>query len=223
MVDDARKGNITVPAAHCPRCRHRVKLEAPLLPVLAGHGRIVVTGSCPMCGQDVSGFQSLTPWEDLEGMRLKPIAVALLAIGMLRGVDLVNLISEERREDDMARAQQVLELPYGKVAAIFGVSKATAKQAIAASKRRAETHKKLLTGFEQGKTKAQLAEQHEMTLQEVRIALGQARRSSRTNRRDQQILGWYKRGWSMARIGRKYGIDRKEVRRALVRLGARRD
>ena len=218
---------LTVPTGHCRRCNSRVPLNSLALPSLMRRGAIVVKGSCEHCGQSVAAFYAGNPIDDLQGARLSPVYSAIMVMGMKAGYKAGQEGSQARRNDDILRVQQRLDLSYRGLAPLFNLSIGRVGAALADARRRAVDSKLQdeIRKASRTKTLGRLAEQFGLSKQEIRDAIAQARQRQDDEDLDARMLAWRDgrlrtrlgqrnrtRGWSYARIARKFGLDRMEVR-----------
>lgn len=218
---------LAVPTGHCRRCNSRVALKSLALPSVSSGGAVVVRGSCEHCGGRVSAFYAGNPIDDLQGARLTPVFTAFLAIGLRAGYQAGQGGSQARRNDDILRVQQRLGLSYRGLSPLFNLSTGRVGAALSEARRRAvdtELQDEILKAS-RSKTLGQLAAQFELSVEEVRTAIAQARKRQDDQALDTRMLAWWEgrlqtrrgerrrtRGWSYARIARKFGLDRMEVR-----------
>ena len=207
--------NIKLPKGRCKACGQVVPLASPRAPVLVPGGRLVVNGLCPTCSTEVVAFQSATPWDALDGGRLNPMVVGILCMGLRAGFQQASEMAKQQRADDIFRAQKKLRATYRQIGDLFDLSAAGVAQAIADARRRAEAESGLresvLDGRKRGRTRWQTAREHGLTKRGVSSALAKARRQRDIAHRNERVLRWRERGWSYARLAKKFGMNRKDV------------
>ena len=224
---ETRQITLPMPTGHCRGCKSRVPLNSLALPCLVRRGAIVVRGCCAQCGHPVAAFYAGLPIGALRGALLEPVTTAFMVMGLRAGYQARQADSQSRRNDDILRVQQRLGLSYRELSPLFELSIGRVGAALADARLRAvdtELQDEILKAS-RSQTVGQLAEQFGLGKQAIRDAIAQARKRQADEDLDARMLAWRDgrlrtrqgqrartRGWSFARIARKYGLERMEVR-----------
>ena len=211
---------INTPVGYCRRCDRRLPLDSLALPSLVARGVIVVKGRCQECGQGVTTFFNGTLLEGLRGRRLEPLYVAFIVMGLRSGYRAGHGDYEVRRGGDMLRGQQRLRLTNRELAALFNLSLGRVVMGLAAARKRAADsdalEQNLVKGRKAARTLEQLAAEYGLTRRQVADALSKAQKRKADEDLDERMARWRAKGWSYARIGKKFNLDRMVVKSRLA-------
>ena len=184
--------SIRIPAGRRRGCGQYGALESRTVPGLAGNGSILIRGQCEGCGGQISTFFKVTPLDVLANVRLAPLQVALVAMGIKAGYEAARAAGNARRNDDIYRVQQRLRLSYGRLGQLFQLNIRHVAAAVADARKRAndtETlHKRLLLGWEDGRTYEQLSGELGLSPREVGEALAAAKKLREEEAVDNRML-----------------------------------